>query len=729
MKLFGRSDTWGRKIDAPRLVLAAATIAAGLFVAFSTLRIVMDDWQPLPILDQWDELVSGRHFLRSWLFSQHNEHRILVPRLVFIADRWLADETNRLGLAVNVITQAGLALLLFHLFRGAGVRGYLGRVWAGGLCLALLFWAIQYENFVWGFQISSFGVMLAATGAFTTLSLNAPSLWTVASVIALETLAVYTLASGILVPLLLTGLALLLGRPRWIVITLAMSALMLMVTYLWGYTSPIHSDPLNVPNHLATIVAYAVIELGGPIGSAFSALTAGKIGSRAMLAVAAGAGAFGAVVFACLAWQIVRSSRLLPPQQVVFLAVASFVIGACLITGVARWQLGFEQAMSSRYATPALVFWVSIIFLFAVQVVQVNPRAQASVLVMTLALPITMLAAMTEGFYDTVASRAVAGNRAAIPAALVGISDTELLTRSYPRPEVPLQRTPLLRAAGTSIFHDPWSAWLGTALSTHVRRIDSTVCEGSFNGARQVTFGTEPGWRAVGEAAYSGGGAAVRKVLLVDVLGLIVGYGIGGLDLQAINIPSPTVRHHGMGWIGAFKADSPRTVAAYGLITPGPVACPLGVARSAILLEVLSEHPSGMTPAGYVDVVAVNPENVQVNGCGLLPTQETDQMVLIDTNIRISASSSARNCRPDVAEATRNQRLLQSGFSATLSLAQGTTLPPHIRLCVWTESREFGRHILTNSHQPDFCRPTRNEARSCPPVLLCTRVTLADVLP
>ena len=73
-------------------VVTVAAFGLALFIAVDTLRAIVSLWSPLPWFDEWAtvNLISawqkGDMTAAQVLFSQHNEHRILVPRLVFFID-------------------------------------------------------------------------------------------------------------------------------------------------------------------------------------------------------------------------------------------------------------------------------------------------------------------------------------------------------------------------------------------------------------------------------------------------------------------------------------------------------------------------------------------------------------------------------------------------------------------------------------------------------------------
>jgi hypothetical protein len=675
-----------------RWLLAAVSLGAGLSVAVRSLRMVALNCQKVPYWDQWEE-VGGDN---SWfsLVAQHNEHRILFPRLIFMADRVFAQESNLINYAANVAIQLATAGLILHLARLSGLRDLAGRVWAAGMGLALLLWAGQYENFLWGFQVQFFGVLLAAAAAFSVLALRRPGAVTVALTIAIETVAVYTLSSGMLVPFLAIGLALLLGRSRWAIISLTVAALLLLGSYLLGYTTPsIHSDPLDAYRHLPGILSYVVVELGGPVSQALY--------STPRLVVAGVAGAAGLTGFLWLAWRMLRSPGAVPPAQLALLALAGFVAGMCMITATGRLRFGFEQALASRYATPVLVFWISVIALFAARV---RSGGRTSVAVLAASLPLVLLMAASEGKTIRTGTLWSQQRKAAIPALLANVPDNRLLSALYGDPALILRKSMRLREAGLSVFADARAGWLGTPMSAHVTATGDAQCKGSFNRGTLLPEAAAPqAWRATGQVESASGAAPPERLLLVDGDGLVVGYGIGGLDLAALGLAGSTGQAAATGWIGEYRQDNPASVSAYALI--GTAACRLGPPAMVVrprTVVVSGSHPAGLSTSGYVDTVSFAADKVRLSGWGLLQPGDAGRL-LIDTNLPVAAWHLESVARPDVVLAMHDGRLDESGFVVGLDLVPGVALPARVRLCLWTEDRDLGRHLLANPAGSSDC--------------------------
>ncbi len=193
--------------DTTSRLLSYLSIAFGVYVALQTLLMVVLSQSPIPFADQWDDIISGRKITLSYLFSQHNEHRLLFSRLVFIVDHFISKENGAVSATISVILQLTLAATIYYNFIKNRLIISPFELWVAGFIFTCLFWSGQWENFTWGYQIVFFGVILAAAITFTLLTRGAGSMITPLLVIAVEFLATYTLASGIIVPFMTVALA------------------------------------------------------------------------------------------------------------------------------------------------------------------------------------------------------------------------------------------------------------------------------------------------------------------------------------------------------------------------------------------------------------------------------------------------------------------------------------------------------------------------------------------
>ena len=107
----------------------------------------------VPFMDEWEWMpqASGAEPVTpAWLWSQHAEHRMVLPRLIYLGLGRLTGFNFRAGAIYNVLLLSGLSAVL--MLTAKRLRG------RASLCdaffpLALLHWA-QFINIAWGFQLN-----------------------------------------------------------------------------------------------------------------------------------------------------------------------------------------------------------------------------------------------------------------------------------------------------------------------------------------------------------------------------------------------------------------------------------------------------------------------------------------------------------------------------------------------------------------------------------------------
>ena len=537
----------------PRLlptVLALAVFAVGLYMVATTAAMVVRCWSLVPFWDQWENLIfdPGQVF-SAWLFAQHNEHRIVLPRLLFAIDAFAFRETQRFNFFCNVALPLALAGLLVALARRATGRGAADTLWLGGIVLATLFSAMQAENFVWGFQVQFFGVELAACGAFAILALARPRAATLAAAIGCAAAALFTLSSGAVALAVALPLAWRAGWPRRHLAVLAIAGVLLLALYLHGYVTPdYHSDPLQTVAQ-PRVALYVAGFLGNPFGH--------LVPARRAIAVALAAGGFGLVLFAAFGATLLHRGRDADRAQLALLATAAFVVGFGVLAGLGRLKFGLVQTLSSRYATPALLFWLSLALIAVAEIRRGWP--QLRVPVMALGLLGTLILAWPQRHSVADGAAWVAPRRSAETALLAGVDDAQALRRLFPDTALVERQAARLRERHLAMFAEPWSGWLGTPLAAHVRLAGD--CDGAVVTIERIAGGARVGgWVADGRER-----PAPRRLVLTDAGGAVVGYALSGF---------PTDEPHAAGWQG-HVAGASEGLAAYALFDGDSAACRL----------------------------------------------------------------------------------------------------------------------------------------------------------
>ena len=560
----------------PHVMAGLTFVFAGWIVA-TTLYAVIVTYSPLPFWDTWREVTATQHIAR--LSDQHNEHRIVLSRLIFIADKLWFDGGNKLSLAATFLIQALHAALLVYLFSQARRIEYEEALAAWALAISMLFWLWQSETLAWGFNVHFAAVYALATAAFAVFALNGSGYGPFFALL-LGGISAFTMANGLLVPLLLISLAIWLRRPWPQIALLMVGAIVIAAAFFAGYRTGVH-EPEHGPalTLLAHAVRYAMAFLGGPFGVPV------EYGARTLLKLLGGDlslwrgqasiwfGAIGMVLFAGSGVYLLLHRREARPAQLALFHVMAFVMATALMTASGRMQLGLEQALSPRYGTPALVFWTATAFLLWSFLGARAKSAQGAVL--TGAAFLGLFIACTQMPLLAYAREAALGRQEAETALLANVDDPDALRRLYNNLRLIDQQSELLKAEHLSVFARPWSSWLGAPISTRARVTRADRCAGFLDEIVPIDSSGSAAWRARGWAWDRAAGSVPEVIILTQAGGTIVGFGLPGYVRSDVQSTVGEVSSSRTGWRGHFSVARPTLVQAYALLEGGLVACPL----------------------------------------------------------------------------------------------------------------------------------------------------------
>jgi len=306
-----------------------------------------DEWTNLLRVEKWD---SGQLTFDD-LIRPHNGHRILVPRLIFLAFAEMAHGNVRgemfFSLFVTVLTSAGLLYLLRRTIR-AGWPAVLA-LWA--LINVLLFSPIQAENWLWGFQLQIFLSNLCLVGAVIAVTANLRVTLRVTLAALSAVAGTLCFGNGLLIWPIVALLMILLGETRrrvwiWGGVTLAVFC---------GYFFTYHGKDLTrAVAHWWDYPLFFVAFLGAPLAqipNSNSMVLPAVVGASLCAAY------FGLLVF-CL-------RRRVAEREGVWLALGVYPIGGALLAAATRAHINAQRALDSRYTTIATILLVSLIGLAA----------------------------------------------------------------------------------------------------------------------------------------------------------------------------------------------------------------------------------------------------------------------------------------------------------------------------------------------------------------------------
>ncbi|HVP62324.1 MAG TPA: hypothetical protein VMT11_17330 [Myxococcaceae bacterium] len=299
-----------------------------------------DEWELVPLLRA---LHDGQLSFAA-LVAQHNEHRLLFPRVVMLALAVLTRWDARAEMWFGWVLLCGMGLVLFFQHGralGAGARS----AWLFAPVPWLVFTLRQSENLIWGWQLQIFMAALAMLFSMAALEHERWGWFLVA--ICTAVVSSFSFAAGLATwpaGLLVIGLAGLRSRPQRVRLgAWAIGGLIVVALYLHDFQRPAHHpDPAFAARHLAQASEFFIAMLGASLA-----------GQDVMLALAIG------LLLVAIFVLVIRAVplRLADLSRLRFgLALGLFAACTCAMVTVGR--VGFDEgpegiglAITSRYTT------------------------------------------------------------------------------------------------------------------------------------------------------------------------------------------------------------------------------------------------------------------------------------------------------------------------------------------------------------------------------------------
>jgi uncharacterized membrane protein (Fun14 family) len=350
----------------PRYLKGACLISAAAALGFAAyeIAVAVKLWRVLPVDDQWETVTIYQDWVAGTLsparlLAQHNEHRLPLTRLAFLVD---------FGLFRGRSTFVHALLLLSHIGLGAALglvaahgRTAVERVLAIAAGIAFLVSPIQLQNLTAPFNLQWAACGLFALGAFfwtARLAAARPDIVDRPTVIALAAiatvLAVYSSANGLTAALIVLVAALVLRVGRTARLVLPATAILAIASYLVGYGAPPYHQPFHAALRSSHGVAQFLIYMPALLGS-----IAQRFGLAACVILGiAGLGLWCVLVRTTL--RRLRCGQAPDAGTTAMLMLAAMSIATAAMCAFGRASLGTEQALSSRYATTAILFWAGL---------------------------------------------------------------------------------------------------------------------------------------------------------------------------------------------------------------------------------------------------------------------------------------------------------------------------------------------------------------------------------
>lgn len=340
------------------LIILPASILGILILKYSVNTPYWDQFNTVSYINQY-----YRYFnipLKD-LIAQHNESRMVFPRLFFIGLAYLTRWDVRYEMLATFLLACGISLNLYLLNRltvgGSLLKGLL-ILFISNL---LIFSPVQYENWLWGFQTAIFISMFCMTSSILIAYLKFSTRIKFLICTCLAIISTFSFANGILnwivvPPVLAVNTWKDLKKEKWLFMVWITVFIFNVSVYFYKYHQPADSPGIVYAiSHPLSAVNYFFIFFGS--GFAFLKLnTARDIGITLVIMLIA----------VCIYLLRFRKNLILWHRAIGWLAIASYTIISASITTVGRVGFGVGQAMAPRYTTFSLYLPVSLLALTAI---------------------------------------------------------------------------------------------------------------------------------------------------------------------------------------------------------------------------------------------------------------------------------------------------------------------------------------------------------------------------
>ena len=314
----------------------------------------------LPYMDQWAlvsllEKAHNSDLSLSDFWQQHNEHRIIFPKLIMMG---LATLT-KWNIMYELYTSILLACLLFLFIYSLKCKTFLDKrnPWTPVIFSFLIFSTVQWENWTWGWQFQIFLSVLSTVIAVWSVTMWPGKLKGIFLAVAAAVISSFSFTNGLLT-WIIVGLLLLLRRDRnfshivmWTGFFVAT-----VILYYYDYTKPgLHPSLFVFITHPYDYIRYILAYIGAPF------VFAGKDQSIFI-------GLILLIALCSSTVSVYRSGRDNFERILPWLILALYVFFSAASTGLGRLGFGINQALASRYTTISTILIISTIIIIFSQI-------------------------------------------------------------------------------------------------------------------------------------------------------------------------------------------------------------------------------------------------------------------------------------------------------------------------------------------------------------------------
>ncbi len=383
--VFASTDETGQALLLGRFFLILAAIAL-----LSSVALTIRSYMPCPFWDEWafvNAIAAGTGPSSwKWLWSQHNEHRLLITRLLILLDlRAFGGKNLSLFFEMYFAQFFAWAAICYVLERWTQFPRSLKST-VEGLFGFSLFHFNQAENFTWAFQASFVLALSLSTLALLAVAFFDKLRRRLASALLIglaPLLAALNVSGGLLTGPVAFAFALFRRLPARYTLLIGVLSLGSAAAYLVGYYVPAsHLTPMAAIAHPKDLFVYVLTYFG----ASWTRLVPHKERATCFLSL------IGLAILTVIA---LRHRDRTGPFEWFCLAECALMVAVAAVTALGRLQYGVGQAYAGRYQTPAMIYWACLGALLLITVWRFRPRyflaSQASMLLVLTASAATFL--------------------------------------------------------------------------------------------------------------------------------------------------------------------------------------------------------------------------------------------------------------------------------------------------------------------------------------------------
>ncbi|GEO38398.1 hypothetical protein SAE02_25460 [Skermanella aerolata] len=391
--------------------------------------------------------------------------------------------------------------------------------------------------------------------------------------------------------------------------------------------------------HIDSVLLYAATYLGGPFGViiANTLQFLQLFDAEGGLLAAQIMGSFGLLISVGLGFLVIVQWRGETCRaEAILLTIIFMVVGTAIVTALGRLNFTYTQALSSRYTTPALIFWSAtglLGYLIAARLPSSIGRALSIVGVTVLSILSTIVVLHQMFVICGPPDIRLVRDEAGI-AIILGVKDDEALKHIFPNPSIPWQARDFLRQKRLSMFSEPFVEWYGLNIRDKFHLAPKSRCQGVIDSFDVIvssgsgtlrTHGRVKGW------AWDRESASVAQIIVIaDERDVIVGLGLSGHWRPDVSKTLPTIKSARVGWQGYVNAVAGNSLTAYAVTDDGQTICQLD-----------QEHVAPQPMIDINEVIQMSKivsKNIRLNGMWQLDGDDHINVIRPDPNDKVYGS-------------------------------------------------------------------------------------------